>query len=187
MSVYKFQRVDYKIIKGLNVEAKYQFEKQTVVTNNTADVNSYSTSDLINRFSQIDPMTGLINYVVPYGGILRQSNAELNTQSFRTQLNFNHHWGFHSLSAIAGAEIRAVKNQSINNTVYGYNADPLSTGNVDYRNQYPNYIFGNDESLTMFQRIEATFILCLKCSFLSSSQKSFKNLFHSQEELSYLA
>jgi TonB-linked SusC/RagA family outer membrane protein len=139
--------VNYTVIKGLDISLKYQYERQTVTAENTADTASYSTSDLINRFAQVDPVTGAIIYIVPNGGIFRTDQQNLHTQSVRGQLNYRHSWGLHSVSAIAGSEIRSVATSSINNTVYGYNADPLSYANVDYLNEYPEQVYGNYETL----------------------------------------
>jgi hypothetical protein len=109
---------------------------------NLQDTGSYAARDLINTFSQVDGSTGLVNYIVPLGSILNLSNSYVESNNIRGQLNFNHTWKKHSVSAIAGAEERQIKTNSDGRIVYGYNDDLLTASNVDFANPYPSYVTG---------------------------------------------
>lgn len=136
---------NYQITKDLNVDAKYQNERQTILVENTADLDSYSTRDIINRFSQI--ANGIVDYKIPAGGILRNNNSSIIVQSFRSQLNYQHTWSLHTLSAIAGTEIREVKGSTSSNTIYGYDPEVLTAASVDFFNRYPTYVNGASQSI----------------------------------------
>lgn len=133
--------LDYQIIKGLNASINYQYERQFGVNTNLADENSYMARDYINSFAQI--VNGNTVFIVPRGGILDKSNNALNANNLRGQLSFDHTYGNHNISAIAGAEIRSVHVDSHQERFYGYNPNNLTTGSVDYTGTYPNFIRGN--------------------------------------------
>jgi TonB-linked SusC/RagA family outer membrane protein len=132
----------YQVAPGLTVDIKYQYERQQSNMRNLQDTGSYAARDLINTFSQVDGSTGLVNYIVPLGSILNLSNSYVESNNIRGQLNFNHTWKKHSVSAIAGAESRQIKTNSDGRIVYGYNDDLLTASNVDFANPYPSYVTG---------------------------------------------
>ncbi len=134
--------LNYQVLNGLSVDVKYMYERQNTATRNLQDLQSYSARNLINLFSQIDPNTGIVNYIVPLGGILAYSNAIIESQNIRGQLSFNKSRGDHRIAVIAGAEARQTHSTGNANTVYGYNDDLLTFSNVDFVNPYPDYING---------------------------------------------
>ncbi|GAB2842630.1 SusC/RagA family TonB-linked outer membrane protein [Ferruginibacter profundus] len=127
----------YQLGAGLNAEAKYQYEKQQVQTNNLQDANSYNARNLVNSFSQVNALTGKVTYIVPQGGIYDQSVSRIQVFNGRLQLNFNRSFGRHQLSAIAGGEAREIHTQGQSYRTYGYDAVNSSGTGVDYRNTYP--------------------------------------------------
>jgi len=127
----------YQVIKGLDIDFKYQYERQRGQTTRLSDTSSFYARDLINRFSQIDYSTGIVNYIVPKAGILQLANSDDRSDNWRAQINYHLKKGKSFLSALAGGEIRQITGSSNSSTVYGYNEDPLTTAAVDYVNQYP--------------------------------------------------
>ncbi|ANI89693.1 hypothetical protein A9P82_10570 [Arachidicoccus ginsenosidimutans] len=134
--------ISYKIIKDLSIDVKYQYQKQQTTQANMADTASYYTRNLINTYSQIDPETGVVNYIVPVGGILSTTNGYVESYNFRTQVSYNHNWGENNVTAIAGWETRQVDAHSDGNTLYGYTENPLSYTSIDPVNFYPLYTGG---------------------------------------------
>ncbi|MBX3242289.1 MAG: SusC/RagA family TonB-linked outer membrane protein [Chitinophagaceae bacterium] len=130
--------LDYQIIKGLNATANYQYERQFGLNSNIADVNSYMARDYINRFTQI--VNGNTVFIVPTGGILNKSNNILNANNLRGQLSFDNIYGKHSITAIAGLELRSANTSGYQERFYGYNPNNLTTAGVDYTRAYPNFI-----------------------------------------------
>ncbi len=137
----------YQFLRDFQVDINYQYQKQTTSTERLADRQSFYTRNLINTFSQVNYSTGNVSYIIPEGGILTNYNTALSSQNFRAQLNFNHSWKNHSLSAIAGNEIREAINNGHSWGIYGYNKDPLSQGYVDFKNYYPTFISGDYQGI----------------------------------------
>lgn len=136
--------LSYQILKGLSIDFKYQYQIYKSLSENFADLESFKARNEINRFSQLNRTSGIVTYIVPKGGILTTANGRSNSQNFRGQVDFNKEWNNHAISAIAGGEIReSITSPNTVVTVYGYNKDPLSVGNVDYVNTYPTFTGGS--------------------------------------------
>jgi TonB-linked SusC/RagA family outer membrane protein len=130
----------YQIIPSLNATFHYQYEDQSLRTNNHRSIETYYTRNLINRFSQKNSATGQFTYPFPLGGILDYSSSNLSSNNFRTQLNFNKEVTTikGDISAIAGAELREVITESFSRLSYGYNDDlGSSVLNLNYNTSYP--------------------------------------------------
>ncbi|MBB6498970.1 SusC/RagA family TonB-linked outer membrane protein [Pedobacter cryoconitis] len=128
----------YRLTNWLNIDFKYQYQQSWNKQLRNNNLNSFYARDLINRFTQLSDSQ--IKYIIPKGGILNSSDIISRTQGIRGQLNINHSWGLkHNLSAIAGTEIRAINNQGIVLSTYGYDKASLSQTAVDYNTAYPTY------------------------------------------------
>lgn len=134
----------YALLKGVDLDLKYLYERQNTSTRDLADVNSYNARSLINLFTQLNPGTGTLAYIVPTGGILNPSSGVLQAGSLRSTVNMNKKWWPHQMSGLLGFEIRQVKNKTSSNTLYGYNDDNLTFTPVDGVNPYP--VFGGGSS-----------------------------------------
>lgn len=134
--------ISYKVSQSISLNFSYQYQKQSINSDRLADQQSFYTRDLVNTFTQIDNVNGVVNYVIPTGSILDKTTASLNSHNLRGQLSYAKTWGDHSISAIAGTELREIISKRNGYRYYGYTEDPLSYGNVDFRNLYPTYITG---------------------------------------------
>jgi TonB-linked SusC/RagA family outer membrane protein len=156
MENYKYERIkrvaqeiianvglNIKILPLLSADVKYQYERQQVTEKSLYDQKSYFARNLINTFTQIDYSTGQITYKVPVGSILDYQVDEVTAHNIRGQLNYNATWNNHSITMTAGGEIRSVNENSNRHRTYGYNEKILTTGNVDFANQYPSFVSGS--------------------------------------------
>jgi len=132
--------INYTLFKGFSLDLKYQYERGQSTETNHRDKDSYFSRDLVNTYTQVNPSTGELIYKVPKGGILDLSNRLLQAHNLRGQLNFKRIWNKHEVNMIGGTEFRSARSTSNDYRMYGYNADILTTGQVDYTNQYPEYI-----------------------------------------------
>lgn len=132
----------YQLGHGLFLDFKYQYEGQQGETRNINDEQSYEARNLVNLFSQVDPNTGSINYIVPKGGILIMNASRLKATSIREQVDYNHIWGKHELTALAGNESRSIHNTGSSYTTFGFNSSNLTTGIVDLLDYFPVYTSG---------------------------------------------
>ncbi|SEA28091.1 TonB-linked outer membrane protein, SusC/RagA family [Arachidicoccus rhizosphaerae] len=131
----------YSINKMLSLNFYYQYERQSTQNKNLSDIQSFAARDMINLFTQFDAFGELV-YNVPNGGILNRSDATIESNNGRLQVNFDHSWGNSDLTAIAGAEIRQVHTFSGSATTYGYDDDFLSYKSVDYVDYFTTYLGG---------------------------------------------
>lgn len=128
----------YSFTSYLNAEIQYQFEQENAKIRGYRDPNSYEARNNVNLYSQ-RASNGSFTYPFPKGGILYLTDRNLNSNNFRTQLNFNKNFSDkHSVSAIAGTEIREIVNDGNNRILYGYN-DNFGTAatNLNYNVAYP--------------------------------------------------
>jgi TonB-linked SusC/RagA family outer membrane protein len=134
--------LNYKVANWLSADVKYQYERQQSDGRGLQDQDSYYTRNLVNFYTQIDPITGKVTNAIPKGSIFDLSNTLLQAHNLRGQLNFNKTWARNEVTAIAGGELRQINIGSNSNRLYGYNDNMLGYGNVDYYNTYPTFISG---------------------------------------------
>ncbi|MGL1349292.1 hypothetical protein ACSTKK_00175, partial [Vibrio parahaemolyticus] len=85
---------------NLDISVKYQYEQQQTNGRIIYDTAAYFTRNLINLYSQLNRNTGAVTYIVPKGGISDFSYTPLVSQNIRTQINYNRHWGIHSMTVL---------------------------------------------------------------------------------------
>ena len=134
--------IQYLLGEGFSIDLKYQYEGQQSQTKAINDAQSYEARNLVNLFSEVDPNTGVVNYIVPKGGILNMANSGLKANNIREQVNYSHRWGKHQLVAIAGNETREIHTNGETYTSFGYNPETLSSSSIDLINSYPLYTNG---------------------------------------------
>jgi len=130
----------YTILRGLNLELKYQYENQISKGNVGYSATSFFSRNLINQFAQTNA-DGSINYPIPRGGIVDESNSELTSHQGRAQLNFNQKFSSdHEVTAIAGWEIKNIRVNNNANRLYGYDPNASTVNNfIDYNTQFVQY------------------------------------------------
>lgn len=138
----------YKFTNWLNLDLKYQYQEQESVSERLAEVESYEARGMINQFTQVDPSTGNLIYIVPIGGIRRLTLGKVRSQTLRSQVNVFKQWKEHEIAAIAGVELREAGHMEEGNLQYGYNRDPLTATVVDHVNPYPTILTGRAERIS---------------------------------------
>jgi TonB-linked SusC/RagA family outer membrane protein len=136
--------LNYAILKWLNLDIKYQNQQQKNDHIVTRDKESFYTRDLVNKFTQIDPVTVGVKRIIPVGDIATFISSSVHSQAFRGQLNFDQHWSDHEISAFLGTEVREIIDEGNTYTVYGYKKDPLTQATLDYQNLYPKITGGSE-------------------------------------------
>ena len=136
--------VNYSWRYGLSADVKYQYERQQTGRRLLQDAGSYYARNLVNLYTRQDPETGLYQYVIPRGAILDQASSLLESQNLRGQLNFDRTWNRHALTAIAGTELRHARTTGYGSRLYGYNAEKLTFGSVDYATPYPTFVTADE-------------------------------------------
>jgi len=145
--IYANAALNYRPLDYLNIDVKYQYQNQTADAENLAELQSYYTRNMINSFSQLNRSTGVMKYIVPLGGIKSLNTLQTESHTIRGQANFDKTWGRHKVSALVGAEMRQSAQIGSSSILYGYNSDPLTGMNLDYVNDYPDFITQNTQSI----------------------------------------
>ena len=154
--------INYKILKGLEADLKYQYQRGNDTSENLHGAQSYFARNYINMFAQKNSNGGnggsggngneSYTFVVPKGGILDQSAGLSVTNNIRGQLSYSGKWNRHSLSLLAGGESRDAVRTYDSNRFYGYDENRMSSGSIDYIHQYPLLPTG---SVEFIQRIQS--------------------------------
>ncbi len=129
---------DYQILKWINLDLKYQYQYSTQKNEQYRNLETFYTRDLINVYTQISP-TGLISYPVPKNGILNSTNQFRESHSIRGQININHVWGKHRISALSGGEVRSSLTELDRVQVFGFDRSTYTYTNVDYVTAFPTF------------------------------------------------
>ncbi|MEJ5993264.1 SusC/RagA family TonB-linked outer membrane protein [Pedobacter sp. Du54] len=137
----------YQILEGLNIIVSYQNQRQRFNQDHVSDGSSFAARDLINTFTQYNTVSGVLTRPVPIGGILSSNESNVGSQTGRTQLNYNGIFGAHSITAIAGTELRSSSTSGNATRQLGYQDDPLYSSLVDPIGYYPEYLTGNTSQI----------------------------------------
>ena len=126
----------YSLTKSLSASVKYQYEDEKNTSSNYYSPQTYYTRNLINLFSSVNGAN--VTRAIPLGGILDLGNYETISHAARGQLDYNKTFLLkHTVSAIAGAEIRQSTTAGSAYRTYGYDDNNLTSVNVNYTDQYP--------------------------------------------------
>ena len=167
---------NYEITKGLNLDLKYNLEKNNGLDRNLQDQNSFMVRDNVNLFSEIMPDGEQVRHL-PLGDILTQGKSELTAQTFRGQLNFNRNWREkHTVAAIAGAESREILREGNTQRLFGYNDRTLQYADVDMVTQFPDYYgFTNSIGSVLGVGTPVTYIKDRFISYFTNASYTYLN------------
>jgi TonB-linked SusC/RagA family outer membrane protein len=134
----------YKLIRGLDIDIKYQYSSGLSDTKEIYSKNSYFTRDYINQFSIINRTTGVVTRPVPLGDIVDFNNSRFSSHNIRGQISYSQNWNTkHSVSAILGGDIRDLKADGRSQRLYGYDDDNATSVTVDYVTAFKHFISGS--------------------------------------------
>jgi len=142
--------VNYKPLKILELEGRYQYGKQFFNSNFLSEQDAYFSRNMINSYAQLDSH-GKYTFPVPKGGILDTENMDMVSNSFRFQANLNIDSDKHRMLTLIGTEMGLVSSRTTSDRIFGYNDKNKSFSQVDLLNSYSQYyytaikipIFGN--------------------------------------------
>lgn len=128
-----FAHANFDIMKGLNLEAKFQYEKRDLKNKQYDEEDSYNMRYQLNRFASTDAKTGKITYNLPKGGRLGSTTTDYDYYNLRLQLNYNKTFADkHDVTALVGGELRQDKYNSQTSERFGYDDQKLTYSQVDW-------------------------------------------------------
>lgn len=122
----------FKIIDGLTLDTKFQYELLNGQTKNYYKEETYTVRYLVNTSSSWDRATNTVKPNHPKGGVLDQNKSERTSYNWRNQLTYNKEFfGRDQFSAIAGTEIQNIVYQTTSSPrTFGYNDNRLTVGTL---------------------------------------------------------
>lgn len=140
--------LNYRLNSNFSADVKYQYQDQKQNTVNLNDVNSYYARNLINQYTQIDPLTKAVKRIVPLGGIKNMNDNSVISNNLRAQVNYHQLFSSkHEITAIAGAEIRQIKTKGVQNLLYGFDENTGASALMNLLSDYPEFISGYRSSI----------------------------------------
>ncbi|MBK7290094.1 MAG: TonB-dependent receptor [Chitinophagaceae bacterium] len=180
--------IKYNINRSLSLIINTQLQDDNSQQHSYRSIKTYSTRNLINRYTQLNGATLKNN--IPLGGILDNNSGHTLGYAVRSQLNYNNTWKkIYRLNAIAGAEIRQTHFTGENFRAYGYDDNLLTFSQVDYINAvqlYGNFgsssipaYQGYDDVTNRFVSLYTNLIGSIndRYTFSASARKDASNLF----------
>ena len=137
-SSYSFRgSIRYRPVKGLSFRVEMNALNQREENQEINDEESLFTRDIINQFSQINPITKVVNRQVPLGSIVYFKNASLSSLNVRSIAEYEKRIGsLHSFRVMGGLDISKDVRRNNGSLVLGYSEDPLRHTTVDLRSTY---------------------------------------------------
>lgn len=127
-----FTHADFKLLKGLTLGLKFQYEKRAQNTERYDEVDSYYMRHMIDRFASGSVDNGFA-YNIPDGGHLSESHARWSHLNFRAQFDYKTSIAEkHDITALLGGEIREDKYRFTQGERYGYDDGKLTYDFVDW-------------------------------------------------------
>ena len=121
--------LNFKLLKGLTYETKFQYELYKTENNNYYSEDSYYVRDQINKWVDYDEATRKVSKLyVPLGGQLLKGYYTNRAYNFGNQLKYNETFGRHEVTGGVFTEISSSINETYSApTIFGYNPDMLTT------------------------------------------------------------
>lgn len=127
-----FTNADFKLMKGLDLGVKLQYEDRSQNGERYDEAESYYMRSLVNEYASTNPKGGFI-YNIPQGGHLSESHGRWSYLNLRGQLNYKTTFAEkHDLTALLGGEIREDKYRLTRGERYGYNEERLNYQQVNW-------------------------------------------------------
>lgn len=127
-----FTHADFKILKGLDLGVKFQYENRASDSEQYDEADSYIMRYMINQFASVNPAGGF-TYNIPEGGRLQNSNARWSYMNLRAQFNYQTVIAEkHDITALLGGEIREDKYHNKKAERYGYDEEKLTYQQVNW-------------------------------------------------------
>ena len=118
--------LNFKIMKGLDLDSKVQYEKIKTDFSDYESDETFYVRNLVNTYVDYNNTTRVVStQYVPKGGILKTNNSNQESYVVRNQLNFNRVVKSRfNVAAIGGMEVsRYLTTSTTNPWVYGYFPD----------------------------------------------------------------
>ena len=122
----------YQPITGLSITASFLFENGDRQRRNLQSEGIYSTANMINQYTLLDPVSGQLDLQFPRGSILREATNPYNSYTVRALASYNRAFFDNDLKmdVLGGYEIREYTASSRSDVYVGYDDQGLEYSNL---------------------------------------------------------
>lgn len=132
----------YDILPGLTASGFYQYWTNSASGSHFQPLEAYTTRELINNFTEIDPSGTLTNHV-PLGAILDQNDQRSFSHTFRGQLAWEKVLANeHRINLLGGMEVKDQQGEGNSRRFYGYDDAIGISQPVNYTDLFRQYAIG---------------------------------------------
>ncbi|MFB9052053.1 SusC/RagA family TonB-linked outer membrane protein [Formosa undariae] len=182
--------VNYKIIKGLQINSQLGLQLDFDKTEKFSDEDSYYTRKYEQR-SQYNTTDGPA-YYMPKGGIIQNWDSDAFQYNWKTTANYSTTFNYrHELDVMAGTEFRRNEKTEIHAKGFGFNPNTLTTIAITDERSLTNSLF-DPYKKSSYENAYASFFgtasytLDKKYTFFTSLRYDGSNLFGVNPKYRYL-
>ena len=136
-----FTHADFKLVKGLKLGLKFQYEDRTQNSEQYDEVDSYYMRKMINEYAS--SKANGFTYNIPQGGHLSESHARWKYLNFRAQFDYQTNIAEkHEITALLGGEIREDRYRYTQGERFGYDENKLTYQQVNWLTLSQNGVIG---------------------------------------------
>jgi TonB-linked SusC/RagA family outer membrane protein len=126
----------YTLLNNLDIKLIFQHQQGSDQINDEYSAQSYYARNLENNFAE--DQGGVINYIIPQGGILDLQNNHFTNDRARLQVDYRYSDKKNfQLTALAGVEYSKFQSDTTYNRYYGYYDDQRPLYPFNYQMKYP--------------------------------------------------
>jgi TonB-linked SusC/RagA family outer membrane protein len=146
----------YDIVPGLTASAFYQYWTNSATSSYLQPVEAYTTRELVNNFTVIDP-SGVITNNIPVGGILDQDEQRGFSHTFRAQLAWEKSLAAgHRINLLGGMEVKDQQGEGSGRRYYGYDDNIGISQPVNYTGIFRQYSTGFSSTIPFREDFSGT-------------------------------
>ncbi|WP_434037199.1 SusC/RagA family TonB-linked outer membrane protein [Formosa sp. 4Alg 33] len=182
--------VNYKVLKGLQINSQLGLQLDFDKTEKFSDENSYYTRKYEQR-SQYNTADGPA-YYMPKGGIIQNWNSDVFQYNWKTTANYSTTFNSrHELDVMAGTEFRRNEKTEIHAKGFGFNPNTLTSIAITDERSLTNSLF-DPYKKSYYENAYASFFgtasytLDKKYTFFTSLRYDGSNLFGVNPKYRYL-
>lgn len=136
-----FTHADFKLMRGLNLGVKFQYESRANDQEQYDEADSYMMRHMVNQFASTQPDG--FKYNIPDGGHMSEGHARWTHLNLRAQFDYKTTIADkHDITALLGGEIREDKYRYTAGERFGYDEDKLTYQYVDWASLNTNGVIG---------------------------------------------
>ncbi|MCW3463794.1 SusC/RagA family TonB-linked outer membrane protein [Chitinophaga nivalis] len=140
-------KLDYEVIPRLHISTQLGVQTENKSIESIALENTYFVRHQADITQRFDPATGNKNTFLPKGGIINNSQEDLQQYTLKTMAEYNFNLQKkHDFTFLAGNELRRITTKGMTKVGYGYDPQTLTTIAPKFQNDNEASILFKDKN-----------------------------------------